>query len=370
MKAYVINLERSPERKIYMQKLLKKFPFLDVEFVTAVDGRAMNENERIHQFDVDKFYARYSVMPRPGEIGCTLSHQKCYCKMVKEGIPCALILEDDIVEPDNITLILEILGRLMSKKEPQIILVSGWFWYYSTTVLSTNYKLAKVYDAFLAEGRRKCEILKSGSHELSKFEILSALLRLRQVCCHPDLIPGTLRPDADQPVRSAKMELLKELLLETIDSGHKVLLFSQFTSLLSIVRAWLDSESIRYEYLDGATTDRMAHVDNFNNSPDIPLFLLSLKAGGLGLNLTSADTVIIYDPWWNPAAEAQAADRTHRIGQTKSVNCIKLLVKNSIEEKVLELQKMKAGLFNNLVEAPSEAMRGMSMEDFEFLLKD
>lgn len=228
----------------------------------------------------------------------------------------------------------------------------------------------KVYDAFLAEGRRKCEILKSGSHELSKFEILSALLRLRQVCCHPDLIPGTLRPDADQPVRSAKMELLKELLLETIDSGHKVLLFSQFTSLLSIVRAWLDSESIRYEYLDGATTDRMAHVDNFNNSPDIPLFLLSLKAGGLGLNLTSADTVIIYDPWWNPAAEAQAADRTHRIGQTKSVNCIKLLVKNSIEEKVLELQKMKAGLFNNLVEAPSEAMRGMSMEDFEFLLKD
>ena len=228
----------------------------------------------------------------------------------------------------------------------------------------------RVYNAFLAEGRRKCEILKSGSHGLSKFEILSSLLRLRQVCCHPDLIPGTLRPDAGQPVRSAKMELLKELLLETIDSGHKVLLFSQFTSLLSIVRSWLDSESIRYEYLDGATTDRMAHVDNFNNSPDIPLFLLSLKAGGLGLNLTSADTVIIYDPWWNPAAEAQAADRTHRIGQTKSVNCIKLLVKNSIEEKVLELQRMKAGLFNNLVEAPSEAMRGMSMEDFEFLLKD
>ena len=228
----------------------------------------------------------------------------------------------------------------------------------------------KVYDAFLAEGRRKCEILKSGSHELSKFEILSSLLRLRQVCCHPDLIPGTLRPDADTPVRSAKMELLKELLLETIDSGHKVLLFRQFTSLLSIVRNWLDSESIRYEYLDGATTDRMARVDSFNNSADIPLFLLSLKAGGLGLNLTSADTVIIYDPWWNPAAEAQAADRTHRIGQTKSVNCIKLLVKNSIEEKVLELQRMKAGLFNNLVEAPSEAMRGMSMEDFEFLLKD
>ncbi len=225
-----------------------------------------------------------------------------------------------------------------------------------------------LYENFLADGRRKCEILKSGSKELSKFEILSALLRLRQICCHPDLLPPTLR-STGQPMRSAKMELLKELLLETIDSGHKVLLFSQFTSLLGIVRSWLDSESIRYEYLDGATKDRMARVDSFNNTKEIPLFLLSLKAGGLGLNLTSADTVIIYDPWWNPAAEAQAADRSHRIGQTKSVNCIKLLVKNSIEEKVLELQNRKAGLFQNLVEAPSEAMRGMSMEDFEFLLK-
>ena len=116
------------------------------------------------------------------------------------------------------------------------------------------------------------------------------------------------------------MELLKELLLQTIDSGHKVLLFSQFTSLLAIVRKHLDAQGIRYEYLDGTTKDRMERVDSFNNNADIPLFLLSLKAGGLGLNLTSADTVILYDPWWNPAAEAQAADRTHRIGQTKSVN--------------------------------------------------
>ena len=103
---------------------------------------------------------------------------------------------------------------------------------------------------------------------------------------------------------------------------------------------------------------------------DIPLFLLSLKAGGLGLNLTSADTVILYDPWWNPAAEAQAADRTHRIGQTKSVNCIKLLVKDSVEEKVLELQKHKSNLFRDLVEASTEAASSMTLEDFEFLLRD
>ena len=157
--------------------------------------------------------------------------------------------------------------------------------------------------------------------------------------------------------------------MQSIDSGHKVLLFSQFTSLLRIVRDWMDSAGLRYEYLDGSTQNRMEHVDRFNKNPNIPVFLLSLKAGGVGLNLTSADTVIIYDPWWNPAAEAQATDRSHRIGQTKSVNCIKLIVKDSIEEKVLELQKRKAELFENLVETPTEAMRHITMEDLEFLLK-
>ena len=112
----------------------------------------------------------------------------------------------------------------------------------------------------------------------------------------------------------------------------------------------------------------MEHVDHFNNSPEIPVFLLSLKAGGVGLNLSSADTVIIYDPWWNPAAEAQAEDRSHRIGQTRAVTCIKLIVEDSIEEKVLELQKIKADLFEHLVESPTEAMRTISMEDIEFLL--
>ena len=195
--------------------------------------------------------------------------------------------------------------------------------------------------------------------------MLSALLRLRQICCDPALLPADLNPDVTE---SAKMELLKELLLESVDSGHKVLLFSQFTALLHRIRDWMDSQSMKYEYLDGSTIDRMAHVDNFNNSPDIPVFLLSLKAGGVGLNLTSADTVIIYDPWWNPAAEAQAEDRSHRIGQTRAVTCIKLIVENSVEEKVLELQKIKADLFENLVESPTEALRSISLEDLEFLL--
>ena len=222
----------------------------------------------------------------------------------------------------------------------------------------------ELYNRFLQESRQKFGRIKNGGNSVGRFELLSSLLRMRQVCCDPALL------EASSGIRSAKMELLKELLLETIDSGHKVLLFSQFTSLLAIVRAWLESEGIRYEYLDGSTKDRMERVDSFNRTPEIPLFLLSLKAGGLGLNLTSADTVILYDPWWNPAAEAQAADRTHRIGQTRNVNIIKLLVKDSVEEKVLALQRRKADLFNDLVEASAENAASMSLEDFEFLLRD
>jgi SNF2 family DNA or RNA helicase len=118
---------------------------------------------------------------------------------------------------------------------------------------------------------------------------------------------------------------------------------------LGLLKKELDSSGIAYEYLDGATVERQKHVDNFNNSPDIPLFLLSLKAGGTGLNLVSADTVIIYDPWWNPAAELQAADRAHRIGQTRAVNICKLVARNTIEEKIIALQERKKAVFDALI---------------------
>ncbi len=225
----------------------------------------------------------------------------------------------------------------------------------------------KFYEIFLEETRKKCKEA-AKDPRANRMEILSSLLRMRQVCCDPSLIPEEKRSGKFAEVSSAKMELLKELLLQTLDSGHRVLLFSQFTSLLAIVRKFLEEKEIPYEYLDGSTKDRFAHVDNFNNSPHIPIFLLSLKAGGLGLNLTSADTVILYDPWWNPTAEAQAMDRSHRIGQTKNVNCVKLIVKDSVEEKVLEYQKLKQDLFHDVVENSTEALRSLSMEDLEFLL--
>ena len=222
----------------------------------------------------------------------------------------------------------------------------------------------KIYDDFREKGL-DCfnALVKKGNNK--RFDLLSNLLRLRQICCHPELLPvdtnGLSMP-------SAKTELLQELLLEALDSGHKVLLFSQFTSFLTIIKKWLIEKEINFEYLDGGTKDRIQRVQNFNNSDDIPLFLLSLKAGGVGLNLTSADRVIIYDPWWNPAVEAQATDRTHRIGQTKSVYSMKLVVRNSIEEKILKLQEKKQQIFSSLVENKSTSLKQLSNEDLEFLL--
>ena len=127
-----------------------------------------------------------------------------------------------------------------------------------------------------------------------------------------------------------------------LEEGHKALVFSQFTSLLAIVRERLDRQGVVYEYLDGATRDRQARVERFQNDPECPLFLISLKAGGLGLNLTAAEYVFLLDPWWNPAVEAQAIDRAHRIGQTRQVFAYRLIARDTVEEKVLELQKHEA----------------------------
>ena len=214
----------------------------------------------------------------------------------------------------------------------------------------------KLYRNVLASGG---ETIASGTSA----EIFSLLLRLRQICCHPALLPDR----AGAGIGSGKTDLLFELLDETLDSGHKVLLFSQFTSMLQLLVPMLEKRGIPFEYLDGATRDRQDRVDRFNRDPEVPLFLLSLKAGGTGLNLTAADTVILYDPWWNPAVELQAADRTHRIGQTRPVNILKLVVKDSIEEKILLLQERKRRLFDAVVADPA-ASGGFTMEELRMLL--
>jgi SNF2 family DNA or RNA helicase len=197
----------------------------------------------------------------------------------------------------------------------------------------------------------------------SKIHVLEALLRLRQAACHIGLLDKQRCDDS-----SAKLDALMEQLAEVIDEGHKALVFSQFTSLLAIVRRRLDAEKIVYEYLDGQTRDRQQRVARFQTDPACPLFLISLKAGGHGLNLTAADYVFILDPWWNPAVEAQAIDRTHRIGQTRRVFAYRLIARDTVEEKILELQKTKRDLAEAIVSADGNLMRNLTADDLQMLL--
>jgi superfamily II DNA or RNA helicase len=197
----------------------------------------------------------------------------------------------------------------------------------------------------------------------SKIHILEALLRLRQAAIHPGLIDPARRDES-----SAKLEMLLPQLMETLDEGHKVLVFSQFTSMLAILRNRLDGEKIVYEYLDGKTRNRAAAVERFQNDPEVKLFLISLKAGGLGLNLTAAEYVYILDPWWNPAVEAQAVDRTHRIGQTRPVFAYRLIAKDTVEEKVLALQATKREISDAIINQDNSLLRNLSSEDLALLL--
>jgi superfamily II DNA or RNA helicase len=219
------------------------------------------------------------------------------------------------------------------------------------------------YQKLRRESRRQVEEL-SGAKEQGRARIamLTALLRLRQVCCDLRLVGQ----EAERP--SGKLELLEELLEEAIDGGHRVLLFSQFVSMLRLIRAQLDAAGIQYGYLDGETKDRAKAVDEFQRSDTLPLFLISLKAGGAGLNLSAADTVVHFDPWWNPAVEAQATDRAHRIGQTRVVTSYKLIARATVEEKILSLQQKKRAMIQSTVESEEPMMTGLSIAEITELL--
>jgi superfamily II DNA or RNA helicase len=196
----------------------------------------------------------------------------------------------------------------------------------------------------------------------SKMLVLEALLRLRQAACHPGLIDPS---KAAEP--SAKLDVLIPQLVEVAEEGHKALVFSQFTKLLAVVRDRLEREGVIYEYLDGRTRDRQAKVERFRSDPGCPVFLISLKAGGLGLNLTEAEYVFLLDPWWNPAVEAQAIDRTHRIGQTRSVFAYRLIARDTIEEKVLQLQDSKRTLADAIITTDNSLIKNLRREDLELL---
>jgi non-specific serine/threonine protein kinase len=192
-------------------------------------------------------------------------------------------------------------------------------------------------------------------------KILEGLLRLRQISNHPRLV------DEKFHGASGKFSLLIET-LETLKSeGHKALVFSQFVQMLSLIRGVLDERDIPYTYLDGQTLARQEQVDKFQSNPSIPFFLISLKAGGLGLNLTAADYVIHVEPWWNPAVEMQASDRTHRIGQVKPVFVYKLISLDSVEEKILLLQDRKRKLVDQIITTESSFFKNLSLEDIQII---
>lgn len=225
---------------------------------------------------------------------------------------------------------------------------------------------AALYRQTQEAGERALFDLEAGgaSESQVRFAALTQLLRLRQICCDPRLVQEA---DAD----SGKLEALRELLAESLDDGHRILLFSQFTTLLGLLREELEAQAIPHCYLDGsmAPAARQEQVDRFQGSDECPIFLLSLKAGGTGLNLTAADTVVHYDPWWNPAAELQATDRAHRIGQTRTVTSYKLIAAGTVEERVLGLQAEKRAVLEAVFDASDAAAARLSLADLRSLLK-
>jgi superfamily II DNA or RNA helicase len=195
-----------------------------------------------------------------------------------------------------------------------------------------------------------------------RMKMLTGLLRLRQVCCDLRLV------GIDKEETSSKLDLLDELLEEAIDGEHRVLVFSQFVSMLQLIRERLEKLEIPFCYLDGSTKRRQEIVDRFQGDSAIPVFLISLKAGGVGLNLSAADTVIHFDPWWNPAVEAQATDRAHRIGQTRVVTAYKLITRHTVEEKILRLQEKKRAAIDAAIDSEEPLMSGLTTEELEELL--
>ncbi len=234
----------------------------------------------------------------------------------------------------------------------------------SKLVSKLNENQQKLYLAFLQDTKDKIrDDIAGGTYKSNQLEILSLITRLRQLCCHPAMFID------DYTGGSGKMDQLMELLHESISSGHKILLFSQYTSMLDLIRQELIKDQIGFAYLDGSVPGRKRKdiIHRFNHE-DIPIFLISLKAGGTGLNLTSADLVIHFDPWWNPAVEDQATDRAYRIGQEKNVQVFKMITKGTIEEKIYEIQERKKKLANLIIDAGENFITTLSVDEIKELL--
>lgn len=224
----------------------------------------------------------------------------------------------------------------------------------------------QLYKSYADSAREELsQLVRKEGFDRVQIHVLATLTRLKQICCHPAIFAKE-KPEMGD---SAKYEMLMELLSNLIEGNHKTVIFSQYTRMLQIIRQDLQQQGIRFEYLDGSSKDRLSIVKQFNEDQRIPVFLVSLKAGGVGLNLVGADTVIHYDMWWNPAVENQATDRVHRLGQKQSVSSYKLVTLGTIEEKILDLQNRKRGIVKEIISNDEEAISKLTWEEVLELLQ-
>ena len=232
-----------------------------------------------------------------------------------------------------------------------------------TIYVSLDQDQKKLYTANVKKLKNELNAVSSKEFKSGKMQFLAQLTLLRELCCDPTLLYE------DYKGSSAKLEACLELIRQSIDGGHKLLLFSQFTSMLDIICQKLDNEGIAFHRIDGGVSKekRMQMVDSFAND-DVPVFCISLKAGGTGLNLTAADIVIHYDPWWNQAAQDQATDRTHRIGQTKTVNVYELIAQDTIEERIQKIKESKLKLADDILSGGEISSAGFDKEEMLKLL--
>jgi SNF2 family DNA or RNA helicase len=319
--SYII-LDESQKIKNPKTKMAKAIKSLKSEHKLALSGTPIENN-------LEELWSIFSFL-MPGFLGDLKFFKNYYQKEIEQNNS---IKKMEHLRKKITPFILRRTKNLVAKELPKKTEIIKYAEFESTQ--------ARLYESVRVAMEKKVKeaISKKGLNR-SHITILDALLKLRQICCDPSLLK---LKEAQKVKKSAKLELLFELVDKLLQENKKILLFSQFTSMLDIIEEELNKKDIKYTKLTGSTRKREEVIKEFKKE-DTKIFLISLKAGGVGLNLTEADTIIHYDPWWNPAVENQATDRAYRIGQDKKVFVYKLIVKNSIEQKILELQKKKAKL--------------------------
>ncbi|MDN5900006.1 MAG: DEAD/DEAH box helicase, partial [Brachybacterium sp.] len=313
-------------------------------FRLAITGTPMENS-------LDDLWAIFDLVA-PGLLGTALGFRKRYTLPIETGDhPGRMELLRRRVRPFLLRRTKELVAAELPEKQEQVL----------TVTLSPEHRA--VYDSVLQRERKKVLGLIDTDLDRSRFIVFRSLTLLRMLALDPSLVDAEEYAD----VPSSKLEALFDRLEEVIGDGHRVLLFSQFTSYLDRVATELERREVRYSHLDGSTRDRDAAVTDFREG-DAPVFLISLKAGGFGLTLTEADYVFLLDPWWNPAAENQAVDRAHRIGQERQVMVYRMIAEDTIEEKVLALQRRKAELFDALTDGGEAFRSAVTAEDLKELL--